>query len=67
MNMIAILPVLVEGLEADTECHGILDPMMTPEQLLVEVEIQKTRDAINFYEERVKELEDAVANGPKEG
>ena len=38
-----------------------MDPATTPEQLLVDLEIQKTREAIKFYEGKAKELEESIA------
>ena len=38
-----------------------MDSTTTSEQLLVDLEIQKTREAIKFYESRVKEIEESIA------
>ena len=66
ISMAATLLVSAQEQEAGTACSGALDPTTTPEQLLVELEIQKTRAALEFYEARVKELAEAVAAGPQE-
>ena len=66
INMAVIFPVLAEETTSTPppvkeQCSIMVDPATTPEQLLVNLEIQKTREAIKFYEGKAKELEESIA------
>ena len=60
----ALASILVNAEEkpAQPECTHELDPNTSPDQYLLDLEIQKTQEALEYYEMRAKELEETIAN-----